>query len=95
MGNEALTKEQQKAAQYTTEPERFVIRALKIEMQSEHGTHTLLYVGGQWKCDCPFFKEWQTCSHTMAAEQLPMLQNLPLKHPLESQVRTSMHKEEG
>ena len=95
MGNEALAKEQQKAAQYAAERDRFVIRALKIEMRSEHGTRTLLYVGGQWKCDCPFFKEWQTCSHTMAAEQLPMLQNLPLKHPLESQVRISEHKEGG
>lgn len=95
MDHEALEKKRQKAAQYATEPDRFVIRALKIEMRSEHGTRTLLYIGGQWKCDCDFFKEWQTCSHTMAAEQLPLLQNLPLKHPLETQVRTPEYAEEG
>lgn len=94
MDDEALAKKRQKAARYATEPERFVIRALKIEMRSEHATRTLLHVGGQWKCDCDFFKEWQTCSHTMAAEQLPMLQNLPMKHPLGSLVGTSEHKEE-
>ena len=94
MNDEALAKKKQKAAWYAAEPERFSICAIKIEMRSEHGTRTLLYVGGQWKCNCDFFKQWQTCSHTMAAEQLPMLQNLPMKHPFGSLVRTSEHKEE-
>jgi hypothetical protein len=94
MDNEALAKKRQKAAQYADEPERFSVCAIKIEMQSEHGIRTLFYVGGQWKCDCPFFKEWQTCSHAMAVEQLPMLQSLPMKYPLGSLVGTSEHKKE-
>ena len=94
MDDEVLQRKREKANRYAAEPERFAICALKIEMRSEHGTRTLFYVGGQWKCDCPFFKERQTCSHTMAVEQLPMLQNLPLKHPLESLGETSGHKEE-
>jgi hypothetical protein len=81
VNDEALAKKREKAEEYAAQPDRFVIRALKIEMRSDHGTRSVIYVGGQWKCDCPIFKQWQTCSHTMAVEQLPMLQNLPLKPP--------------
>jgi hypothetical protein len=95
MHDEVLEKKRQKASMYAAEPDRFVIRALKIEMQSDHGTRSVIYVGGQWKCDCTFFKERQTCSHTMAVEQLPMLQNLPLKHPLDSLVETPEQIKEG
>jgi hypothetical protein len=92
--DDALAKKRQKAARYAAEPERFVVRGIKLEMQSEHGIRSILYVGGKWRCDCDFFKEWQACSHTMAAEQLPMLQNLPMKHPLGNLVGTSGRKEE-
>lgn len=86
--DDELQRKKTKAARYAAEPDRFAIRALKIEMRSDHGTRSVIYVGGLWKCDCTFFKERQTCSHTMAVEQLPMLQNLPLKHPFDSLVET-------
>jgi hypothetical protein len=92
--DEVLEKKRQKAARYAAEPERFVISGIKLEMQSEHGTRSILYVGGKWHCNCDFFKEREICSHTMAAEQLPMLQDLPLKYPLGSLVGTLEHKEE-
>ncbi len=78
MEDEILRKKREKANRYAAEPERFTIRAIKLQMRSEHGTRSILYVGGKWRCDCDFFKERETCSHTMAASQLLTLKDFTL-----------------
>ena len=78
MEDEALQKKRAKAGRYASEPERFTIGAIKIAMQSEHGTRSIRYVGGKWVCDCDFFKEREICSHTMAAELLLQAKDLVL-----------------
>ncbi len=92
--DEALQKKREKAKQYAAEPERFTIRGIKLEMRDDSDTRSILYVGGKWRCDCAFFKERETCEHTMAASQLPTLKGLALLQPLDP-VGVSADKEES
>jgi hypothetical protein len=79
--DEELQKKREKADRYAGEPERFTIRAIKLEMREDSDTRSILYVGGKWRCDCAFFKERETCSHTMADSQFLTLKGLALLQP--------------
>lgn len=65
-----LDDKRRKAARYAQEPERFMLDALTLTMQSEHGRRTITLVGGEWRCTCPFYARRGTCSHVMAAQML-------------------------
>jgi hypothetical protein len=70
MEDEKLQKKRERAKKYASEPERFTIRAIALEMRSEHGVRLITYDDEGWHCTCNFFQEHGTCSHTMAAERL-------------------------
>lgn len=72
MEDKALKEKQAKANRYASEPERFTVNsiALELEMRSEHGTRLITYANGRWHCTCDFFHQRGTCSHTMAAGRL-------------------------
>ena len=75
MEDELFLKKREKANRYAAEPERFTVQAIKFQMRSEHGTRSIFYVGGNWHCDCDFFKERNICSHTMAASQIFIMED--------------------
>jgi hypothetical protein len=64
--DELLERKQAKAEKYASEPERFTLFSLELEMKSTHGNRLILYGNGQLSCNCEFFEEWGRCSHSMA-----------------------------
>jgi hypothetical protein len=78
--DKALKEKQAKADGYVSEPERFRVISLELEMRSKHGIRLISYEDGEWNCTCDFFRERGTCSHTMAAGRL--LKDFPLPQPL-------------
>ena len=63
---EALQAKQQKAAQYASEPERFTLLFIEMEVKADHGNQWVVYSDDEWSCSCDFFKAHSTCSHVMA-----------------------------
>lgn len=59
-----------KAKQYAQEPERIQFNRFEATFRGENDTHTTTFERGTWKCDCSFFREWNTCCHTMAVERV-------------------------
>lgn len=68
--DEVMQQKRCKAERYATQPQRFCVLAITLRLQSEHGLRQVSFDGKYWHCTCLFFREHQTCSHTMAAEQL-------------------------
>ena len=60
----------EKAKLYAQEPERVAISQIKVAFRGEHSTHELSFDNGEWNCQCSFFDNWKTCSHTMALERI-------------------------
>ena len=60
----------EKAKLYAQEPERITISQFKATFSGEHSSHELGFDNGKWHCDCSFFANWNTCSHTMALERI-------------------------
>lgn len=70
MTNNELDKKRAKAKIYATEPERFTVENLTIQMESTHDIRFIRFDSGKWTCTCDFFKEQNTCSHLMAIQEL-------------------------
>ena len=66
----SLTSKIEKARIYASEEHRFRFTALTCEVQGDSATHTASLGPEGWTCDCLFFQDAQTCSHTMALERL-------------------------
>jgi hypothetical protein len=77
MDNE-LRQKQEKAIAYATQPERFDVLSMTLQMRSKHGLRRISYGHGSWHCTCDFFQERNTCSHIMAIQHL--LEPLSLEH---------------
>lgn len=60
----------EKAKGYICEPERFKIEGLNVELKSEHGTRSLVFVDGRWNCTCDFFRRHEICSHAIATDEI-------------------------
>lgn len=61
----------QKAKQYAEEKdERIRFHSFKVEIAGENNKHVTSYEGGDWHCDCEFYKTHAHCSHTMAMERV-------------------------
>ena len=58
----------QKAREYAREPERIHFRELQAEFDGKNGQHSVEFHKGHWHCDCAYFRDHRTCSHTMAME---------------------------
>ena len=70
MNDQTLHRKQEKAARYASEPERFHIRAIAIQVKSDHGTRTVTLDGKRISCDCIFFEQNDTCSHIIATQTI-------------------------
>jgi hypothetical protein len=68
--DEVLEREQAKAAEYASQPDRFTLIAFDLEIRVEQDNHLVLYDHGEWSCTCTFFEEWETCSHITATALL-------------------------
>jgi hypothetical protein len=65
----------EKAKIYAEErADRIKFEALRVKISGDNHAHEVSYDGGQWTCDCNFFKTRNVCSHTMAMERV--LQNM-------------------
>jgi hypothetical protein len=67
---EALQEEREKAKRYASEPDRFKVLAIALEMASDQGKCLITYDDLGWGCTCLFFQEQITCSHIMEVQQL-------------------------
>ena len=59
-----------KAKQYAQEPDRIQLSQFEASFRGENDTHTISFHEGVWSCDCNFFANHGTCSHTLAAERV-------------------------
>ena len=60
----------EKAKRYAQEKERITFSELVVKFKGDNDDYIISYKDGQWHCSCPFFSNWQTCSHTMALEKI-------------------------
>jgi len=79
LGDEELERKQAKAEAYASEPGRFTLFSLELEMKSTHGNRLITYDDGKWSCSCDFFLKYETCSHVMATGRI--LKLLPIVQP--------------
>lgn len=56
----------EKARVYAGERHRMQIDGLHVAFHGENSDHEVAFSDGAWHCNCGFFGEWATCSHTMA-----------------------------
>ncbi|MCY3559483.1 MAG: hypothetical protein OXH13_12700 [Chloroflexi bacterium] len=66
----SLISKIEKARIYAEQPERFNVLSLRIEVRGDSSTHTAEFGPDGWTCDCFFFHDAGTCSHTMALERM-------------------------
>ena len=60
----------EKARSYARERSRMQIDGLHVNFHGENSDHEVSIRDGEWFCNCDFFKNWDTCSHTMALERV-------------------------
>ncbi len=66
----SLTSKIEKARIYSEDIGRFRLRSLRCEVRGDNTTHTAELGPDGWRCDCHFFQDADTCSHTMALERV-------------------------
>jgi hypothetical protein len=78
----------EKAKRYAQEPDRVTFSGLTAVFRGKNDDHELSYANGKWHCTCPFFSQWEICSHTMALQQIlgNMLPKEALVSPMEAQL---------
>lgn len=60
----------EKARIYAQEPERICVASFSCRVRGDHGSHTVTLAEGRLRCDCYFFADHDTCSHTMAMQRI-------------------------
>ena len=66
----SLISKIEKARIYAEDPSRFQMLSLRCEVRGDNTTHTVELGPDGWHCDCYFFQDAKTCSHTMAMERV-------------------------
>ena len=66
----SLISKIEKARIYAEQPDRFRVQTLRIEVRGDSTIHTTEFGPDGWSCDCYFFQDAHTCSHTMALERM-------------------------
>lgn len=66
----------EKAKRYAMEPDRVVLNAFTVTFRGDNNTYKVSYESGKWFCNCIFFSQAGTCSHTMALQRI-FEKNLP------------------
>jgi uncharacterized Zn finger protein len=77
---EAQQEEKEEAERYASQPERFRMLAVALEIMSDQGVCLITYDDLGWGCSCPPSQEQLTCIHIMAVQQL--LKNFSLPQAL-------------
>lgn len=57
-----------KAKRYAEQRDRIHVKTLTVTINGDNNPHTVHFDQGAWHCDCDFFQNRGTCSHTMALE---------------------------
>ena len=60
----------EKAKRYAEERTRIHFTSFTVTFDGENNSHTVVFDGHHWKCDCNFFQSRSVCSHTMALEKI-------------------------
>lgn len=68
--NSSLISKIEKARRYSQEHDRITIDELRCQVRGDNSTHTVRLGNGAWDCDCRFFADYRTCSHTMALQRI-------------------------
>ena len=66
----SLISKIEKARIYAEQLERFEFTSLRCVVRGDSTTHTVELGPDGWTCDCFFFQDTGTCSHTMALERI-------------------------
>ena len=61
-----------KARIYAEERDRITIDSMACEIRGDNASHTVRLTQGNWQCDCHFFADYGTCSHSMAMGRILM-----------------------
>ena len=72
-----------KARIYAEERERITIDSMACEIRGDNACHTVRLTEGNWQCDCRFFADYGTCSHSMAMGRI-LMGMVPTGAPLPS-----------
>ena len=60
----------EKSRQYAQQPERIGIESLACAVQVDNSRHSVSHDAQGWHCDCLFFSDYATCSHSMAMQRV-------------------------
>ncbi len=60
----------EKARTYAQEPDRVKLSQLTCRVRGDNDEHTVTLADGAWHCDCLFFADYATCSHSMAMQRI-------------------------
>jgi len=68
--NSSFIGKVEKARRYAEEKERVSISTFKATFHGNHDTYEVSFDTGTWECQCHFFLNHRTCSHTMALQRI-------------------------
>jgi hypothetical protein len=66
----SLVSKIEKSRLYAQQPERVRITSLTCDVQGDNSHHAVSLGEQGWQCDCLFFADYNTCSHSMAMQRL-------------------------
>ncbi len=66
----SLISKIEKARIYAQERDRVTMSQLSCEVRGDNSTHTVSLTDGAWHCDCTFFADYATCSHSMTLQRI-------------------------
>ena len=66
----SLISKIEKSRLYAQQPERINVTSLTCDVQGDNSRHAVSLSEQGWHCDCLFFADYETCSHSMAMQRL-------------------------
>ena len=66
----SLISKIEKSRLYAQQPERISITSLTCDVQGDNSRHAVSLGEQGWHCDCLFFADYDTCSHSMTMQRL-------------------------
>ena len=66
--NSGLIGKIEKSKWYAQDPTRISLLKFTVLFRGDHSDHALTYDNGFWHCECAFYTNHHTCSHTMAID---------------------------
>lgn len=60
----------EKARIYAQERHRTTVSQITCQVRGDNSTHTVSLAEAAWHCDCFFFADYGTCSHSMAIQRI-------------------------